>query len=48
MFINVNNPLLTDHLLQFLIIPNTFSNMPSNKSNIYERHWSKLIKKILL
>ena len=39
--ITVNDPLLTDHLLQFLIIPNMFANMSSNKSNIYERHWSK-------
>ena len=39
---------ISDHLPQFLIVPNTFSNLPSNKSNIYEREWSlTLIKKIL-
>ena len=27
---------------QFSIIPNIFSNIPGNKSNIYERDWSKL------
>ena len=30
---------ISDHLLQFLIVPNTFSNSPSNKSNIYETDW---------
>ena len=29
------------HLLQFSIIPNMFGNIPGNKSNIYERDWSK-------
>ena len=39
---------ISDHLPQFLIVPNTFSNLPSNKSNICEREWSlTLIKKIL-
>ena len=28
---------ISDHLPQFLIVPNIFSNPPSNKSNIYER-----------
>ena len=32
---------ISDHLLQFLIIPNMFGNIPGNKSNIYEREWSK-------
>ena len=32
---------ISDHLLQFSIIPNMFGNIPSNKSNIYERGWSK-------
>ena len=27
---------ISDHLPQFLIVPNVFSNPPSNKSNIYE------------
>ena len=31
----------SDHLSQFEIIPNTFGNIASNKSNIYERGWSK-------
>ena len=31
----------SDHLPQFSIIPNMFGNIPSNKSNIYERDWSK-------
>ena len=32
---------LSDHLPQFSIIPNIFGNIPCNKSNIYERDWSK-------
>ena len=32
---------ISDHLLQFSIIPNMFGNIPGNKSNIYERDWSK-------
>ena len=32
---------ISDHLPQFLIVPNIFSNPPANKSNIYERDWSK-------
>ena len=28
---------ISDHLLQFLIIPNMFGNIPGNKSNSYER-----------
>ena len=31
----------SDHLPQFAIIPNMFCNISGNKSNIYERHWSK-------
>ena len=30
----------SDHLPQFLIVPNIFSNSPSNKFNIYERDWA--------
>ena len=30
---------VSDHLSQFLIVPNIFSNPPSNKFNIYERVW---------
>ena len=30
-----------DHLPQFAIIPNMFGNISDNKSNIYERDWSK-------
>ena len=32
---------ISDHLRQFAIIPNMFGNITSNKSNIYERDWSK-------
>ena len=32
---------ISDHLPQFSIIPNMFGNIPGNKSNIYERDWSK-------
>ena len=32
---------ISDHLRQFAIIPNMFGNTTSNKSNIYERDWSK-------
>ena len=28
---------ISDHLPQFIILPNIFSNPPSNKSNIYKR-----------
>ena len=32
---------ISDHLPQFAIIPNIFGNISGNKSNIYERDWSK-------
>ena len=32
---------ISDHLPQFAIIPNMSGNILSNKSNIYERDWSK-------
>ena len=32
---------ISDHLPQFAIIPNMFGNISGNKSNIYERDWSK-------
>ena len=32
---------ISDHLPQFSVTPNMFGNIPSNKSNIYERGWSK-------
>ena len=32
---------ISDHLPQFSIIPNMFSNILGNKSNICERDWSK-------
>ena len=35
---------ISDHLPQFSIIPNMFGNIPGNKSNIYERDWSKFDK----
>ena len=31
---------ISNHLPQFLIVPNILSNPPSKKSNIYERDWS--------
>ena len=49
-FSNVNDPdiiscnltaTISDHLPQFGIIPNMFGNITGNKSNIYERDWSK-------
>ena len=36
---------ISDHLPQFSIIPNIFGNIPDNKSNIYERVWSKFDRK---
>ena len=33
--------IISDHLPQFVIIPNMFGNTTSNKSNIYERDWSR-------
>ena len=32
---------ISDHLPQFLIVPDIFSNPPSTKLNIFERDWSK-------
>ena len=32
---------ISDHLPQFAIIPNMFGNISGNKSNIYERDWSR-------
>ena len=32
---------ISDHLPQLAIIANTFGDILGNKSNIYERHWSK-------
>ena len=32
---------ISDHLPLFSIIPNMFGNIPGDKSNIYERGWSK-------
>ena len=32
---------ISDLLPQFSILPNIFGNIPGNKSNIYERDWSK-------
>ena len=33
---------ISDHLPQIMIVPNAFANLPSNRSNIYERDWSNL------
>ena len=35
---------ISDHLPQLIILPNIFSNPPSNKSNIYERDWSNFVQ----
>ena len=32
---------ISNHLPQFAIIPNMFGNISGNKSNIYEKDWSK-------
>ena len=32
---------ISDHWPQFLVSPNTIANPPSNKSNAFERDWSK-------
>ena len=32
---------ISDYLPQFSIIPHIFGDIPGNKSNIYERDWSK-------
>ena len=53
-FLNVIDPdilssnltaIISDHLPRFLVIPNMFGNIPDNKSNIYERDWSKFDRK---
>ena len=33
-----------DHLPQFIILPNIFSSLPSNKSNTSERDWSNFVQ----
>ena len=35
---------MSDHLPQFLIAPDIFTNPPSAKLNIFERDWSKFIQ----
>ena len=35
---------ISDHLPQFLFVPSTFSDLPSSKSNMYERNWPKFNK----
>ena len=32
---------ISDHLPQYLVSPNTFANPLFNKSNVFERDWSK-------
>ena len=39
---------ISDHLPQFAIIPNMFRNISGNKSNIYEREWSKFDRKKII
>ena len=38
------NATISDHLPQFLFVPNVFSNPSCQKSNIYERDWSKFVQ----
>ena len=38
---------ISHRLLQFIILPYNFSNLPCSKSNIFERDWSILSKKTL-
>ena len=35
---------ISDQLPQFIILPDVFSNPPSNKSNNYERDWSNFVQ----
>ena len=35
---------ISDHLPQFIILSNIFSNRPSNKSSVYERDWSNFVQ----
>ena len=37
-----STPTISDHLPQFSVITNMFGNISSNKSNIYDRDWSKI------
>ena len=39
---------ISDHLTQFLIAPDVFSNPPSTKLNIFERDWSKFDQENLI
>ena len=33
--------IISNHLSKLLILPRTFANPPSNKSDVFERYWSK-------
>ena len=35
---------ISNHLPQFITLPNISCNPPSNKSNIYERDWSNVVQ----
>ena len=37
-----STPTISDHLPQFSIITNTFGNISRNKSNVYDKDWSKI------
>ena len=37
-----STPTISDHLPQFSIITNKFGNISRNKSNIYDKDWSKI------
>ena len=40
--------IISDHLPQFAIISNRFNNISGNKSNIYEKGWSKFDQENLI
>ena len=37
-----STPTISDHLPQFSIITNMFGNISRNKSNVYDKDWSKI------
>ena len=39
---------ISDHLQQFLFVPNVLSNPSCEKSNIYERAWSEFVRQIIV
>ena len=39
---------ISDHLPQFMIVPNVFCNPPSNKTNIFKSDWSSFDQRIFI